>query len=201
MRRSIIAVIASAILLLDMPALGASDEDRDNCNQTANHDLRIDGCTRVLNDGKEPPPHQAIAYNLRGGAWLIKRDLDRAIADFDRAIGLDGTLAEAYNNRGSVRLFWKRDRDRAIADFDQAIRLNPEYAAPYYNRGAAWLEKREFDRAIADFDEALKIDPKLERALHGRGLAKLRKGDDAGGNADIAAAGAIRKGIAGEPAK
>jgi len=152
MRRSIIAVIASAILLLAMPALGASDEDRDNCNQTANHDLRIDGCTRVLNDGKEPPPHQAIAYNLRGGAWLIKRDLDRAIADFDQAIRLNPEYAAAYYSRGTAR-DQKGDSDGAIADFDRAIGLDGTLAEACNNRGSVRLFwKRDRDRAIADFD-------------------------------------------------
>src|SRR5262245_36595519 len=59
MRRSIVVVVASAILLPATPALGASDEDRDNCNQTANHDLKIDGCTRILNDREEPAAHHA----------------------------------------------------------------------------------------------------------------------------------------------
>jgi hypothetical protein len=42
--------------------------------------------------------------------------------------------------------------------------------------------------AIADFDAALKAEPAMASSLYGRGLAKRRRGDDAGGEADIAAA-------------
>jgi len=47
---------------------------------------------------------------------------------------------------------------------------------------------RDYDRAIADFDEAIRLDGKLARAYLFRGLAKQAKGDDAGGNADMAKA-------------
>jgi hypothetical protein len=41
----------------------------------------------------------------------------------------------------------------------------------------------------------LKLDPKYVDSLYGRGIAKLRKGDTSGGNADIAAAKAIKPGV------
>jgi acyl-CoA reductase-like NAD-dependent aldehyde dehydrogenase len=60
---------------------------------------------------------------------------------------------------------------------------------------------RTFDDAIADYDAALKLNSQLEEALYGRGLAKLKKGDRDGGNADIAAAKAIRADIADDFAR
>jgi hypothetical protein len=42
----------------------------------------------------------------------------------------------------------------------------------------------------------MRIDAKSAQGLYGRGLAKLKKGDAAGGNADIAAAKAIKPDIA-----
>jgi len=122
MRPSIIAVMATAILVLATPALGASENDRDNCNQTANHDLKIESCTRVLNDRDEPRSNHAIAYNRCGLAWQSKRDLDRAIADFDQAIRLDPTSA------GSLQQPWQRlvrparlrPRHRRLRPGDQA---------------------------------------------------------------------------------
>jgi hypothetical protein len=42
------------------------------------------------------------------------------------------------------------------------------------------------------------MEAKLASSLYGRGLAKVKKGDGNGGNADIAAAKAIRSNIADE---
>jgi len=156
MRRSIIAVIASAILLLATPALGASKEDRENCNQTANHDLKIDGCTRVLNDREEPQAVHAIAYYLRGLAWQTKRDLDRAIADFDQVIRLDPENAAAHSNRG-IAWYEKRDFDRAIADFDAALKIHPKLERALWGRGLAKIRKGDSAGGNADFAAAHKI--------------------------------------------
>jgi hypothetical protein len=58
------------------------------------------------------------------------------------------------------------------------------------------LKLGAFDRAIADYDVAVQQDSKDADSLYGRGVAKLKSGDEADGNADIAAAKAIRSDIA-----
>ena len=55
-------------------------------------------------------------------------------------------------------------------------------------------------RAIADYDAALHLEAKRATALYGPGTAKLKKGD-ASGDADIAAAKAIKADIAEEFAR
>ena len=54
------------------------------------------------------------------------------------------------------------------------------------------------DDAIAAYDAALRVDPKKAISLYGRGLAKRLKGHTAGGDADIAAAKAIRPTVVDE---
>ena len=58
-------------------------------------------------------------------------------------------------------------------------------------RALVQLRRGRFDDAIDDYDAALKINPNLAGALHGRGLARQKKGDNAGAEADMAAAKAI----------
>ena len=88
------------------------------------------------------------------------KDLDAAIADFDRAISLDPQNAQAYHNRGwSWRI--KRAYEKAIADYSEAIRIDPTYAWAYNNRGIARRDQGEWDRALTDFDESIRLDPKV----------------------------------------
>ena len=72
----------------------------------------------------------------RGSIWRDRGSLDRALADFDKAIQLDPNFAPAHNNRG---LAWydKKNYERAIASFDQAIKLSPTFARAFVNRGNA----------------------------------------------------------------
>jgi tetratricopeptide (TPR) repeat protein len=80
----------------------------------------------------------------------------------------------------------------------QSLRLTPDDDNTLDTRGFAYLKSGEFDKAIADYDAALKIDPQRAASLYCRGLAKNKKGDSVGGDADIAAAIAIKADIAEE---
>ena len=96
--------------------------------------------------------------------------MDRAIADYDKAIRVAPKDAVAYSNRGNAWM-QKGELDRAIADYDEAIRLGAEYAQTYSNRGVAWTKKGELDRAIADYDKAIRLDPENAGAYKNRGIA------------------------------
>ena len=76
----------------------------------------------------------ASAYANRGYVWLIKGNLDNAIADCSEAIRLDPEVALTFANRGRA---WarKKEFDKAIADYTEAIRLDPRDASTYAGRG------------------------------------------------------------------
>ena len=59
-------------------------------------------------------------------------ELDKAIADYSRAIARDRNYALAYFNRGYA-YYAKGDHAKAIADFDRAATINPDYAGAYSN--------------------------------------------------------------------
>jgi Flp pilus assembly protein TadD len=61
-------------------------------------------------------------HSSRGGAYYVKRDYRRAIADFTEVIRLDPSDASAYTARGNVYNA-TGEIDRADADFNQAKRL------------------------------------------------------------------------------
>ena len=83
----------------------------------------------------------------------------------------------------------------------ESLRLRPVDPYAFDSRGLAYLRLGRIDDAVRDFNAALKIESKLVSSLYGRGLAKLGRGDAQGGNADVAAAKAIRSAIADELAR
>jgi tetratricopeptide (TPR) repeat protein len=115
-------------------------------------------CTALIQSGNYLARDLSTVFVIRAIACQRKGDLDRAIQDYDHAIGLDPGGATAYYNRGAA-YGSKGDWDRAILDYDQAIRHQPNDSAAFRNRGLAYREKKQFDRAFQDFDQAARLDP------------------------------------------
>jgi tetratricopeptide (TPR) repeat protein len=85
-----------------------------------------------------------------------------------------------------------------MADCDESLRLRPGEAGALSARGLVHVKLKELDLALADYDAALRVDPKNAFCLYGRRMAKQLMGDQAGADADIAAAKQIYPDIAGD---
>ena len=120
-------------------------------------DEAITRLTEVLRlDPKDAEAHKdrGIAY-MRKGRYVRQRDylgqgvLDKAIADFTRAIWLRPGDANAYFLRGTAHRA-NGNLDKAIADFTAAIRIDPRDAKSYNGRSVAYREKGEPNHAKVD---------------------------------------------------
>ena len=135
----------------------------------------------IDNDIKEiARKHLADAYLNRGLAYVEKGEFDRAIEDFDKAIGLNPEYADAYFNRGTAHSTLNQ-HEKAIENYNKAIELDPNLALAYSNRGLAYYSLNKHDEAIADYNEAIELDPNFALAYYNRGLAyySLNKHDEA----------------------
>src|SRR5258706_725148 len=141
------------------------------CNDS-DPDLRIRGCSLLIQSGKEPARVLAGAFFNRGNAYEAKGQYDLAIKDFDSAIKRNPNDAAAFFSRGST-YFAKGQTDSAMRDFDSAILLDPNDAPTFNNRGEAYREKGQQDRAIQDFDKAITLKPDYANAFNNRGAAYL----------------------------
>jgi tetratricopeptide (TPR) repeat protein len=121
--------------------------------------------TAYFTDRIRANPNDAYAWNMRGRAWVDRKEYDNAIKDYTEAIRLDPKDASTFNARG-VAWSGKKDYDRAIKDYTDAIRLDPKRAMAFYNRGLAWRKKKDYDRAIKDYDEAIRLNPNYAAALN-----------------------------------
>jgi tetratricopeptide (TPR) repeat protein len=63
-------------------------------------DAQLEACAAVINSGRSSGKNLAWAYNSRGNAYYVKREYDRAIAEYNKGIRLDPKNAFAYHNRG-----------------------------------------------------------------------------------------------------
>lgn len=102
--------------------------------------------------------------NDRGVDWTARGDFSQAIAEFTRAIELDGEYARAWHNRGFAHLQQEKF-EQAIEDYTRAIELDPGVHLSYSDRGTAWFELGEYERAIEDYTRAIELAPD-EAVIH-----------------------------------
>lgn len=152
-------------------------------NETDQNDRSVEDYDRSI---RLNAPSAADAWYGRGHANSDRNQKDVAIQDYTRAIGMK-PQANYFISRAILYLE-KRQMDLGRQDLDQALRLEPNNAFAIENRGVAHHMAGRYDAAIADYNTALRLEPSKSFPLYGRGLARRSKGDQAGGDADIAAA-------------
>lgn len=167
--------IALLFWLIFLPAGGAFAGASDDC-MASDPDRSIAGCTAIIANQEQTKANWALAYYNRGLSYRRKGDIDRAIADYSKAITLNPRDADFYTNRG-IAYSIKGNVDRAIADYGKAIALKPDYADAFYNRGNAYSIKGKVDRAIADYGKAIALKPDHAAAYYNCGLAYKNRGD------------------------
>ncbi len=92
----------------------------------------------------------------RGYAYIDLGAYIYAIEDFDAAIDLDGTLAEAYLGRGEARFHFK-EWSAALEDFERALALNPDLADAYAWRGSLLSEWGRHGPALEALHQAVAL--------------------------------------------
>jgi tetratricopeptide (TPR) repeat protein len=148
-----------AMVLAATPARSQTREHVDWCVNTGNAykpDLRIAGCTDVIDAGRWTGADILWALANRARAYEAKRDA-RAINDLNEAITHDPRRAMLYYERGRFYSGIVDDVASALRDFDRALAIDPNYADARLYRAGLRRRTGDYDGAIDDFTAALAI--------------------------------------------
>jgi tetratricopeptide (TPR) repeat protein len=125
----------------------------------------------------EHEPRRAASLAARARAKQRSGDLQGATQDYDRAVQLDGNLADARAGRCWLDLNENRDLGRARNDADAAVAADPRNIEGQLCRGALQLRDGQWADARTSFEAVLAIESGNPIALFGRGVARRRSGD------------------------
>lgn len=126
--------------------------------------------------GSDPARKAAEAYSGRGFAWGGKGDFGRVVADQDRAIKLDPTLAIAYQRRGAAKALLG-DQAAALDDLKRSLEIDPRLPEALCDRAVLRRLQGDLTMAYADAELAVKAAPRMARAHVQRGWVLLAEGD------------------------
>ena len=117
----------------------------------------------------------ARSWFLLGACLHRMRELDRALAAFDRSIQLDPeNLQAAYaviavlNDAGRP--------EAALSRCNQFLLRHPNVAQLHFSTGVVCETLGDFHAALEHYDHALKLDPRSFAALQNRGIVLTRLG-------------------------
>ena len=147
-------------------------------------DEAIAACTRFLEseDGKKDGKRRARAFFFRGWEYRRKNELEKAIADLERAIDLDPRLRKAYIELAQIREF-RREPEKALAILEKYTIVNPSDSAGWEALADLQMRLKKHDEAVLNYRRAASAAQSARRKrdrLVDVGHAYLRKKDAEG---------------------
>ena len=121
---------------------------------------------------------RARSHTDLGAAYYQQGKLEIALDEFNRAVEIDPTYAQAYNGLGLVYAALNEDA-KADASFKRAIQVQPGSSESHNNYGNFLCAHKRYDESITQFLEAVKnplySTPNL--AYANAGICSARKND------------------------
>lgn len=133
------------------------------CQQAANSPdtgrQAVDACDQALTEQLLDRDDRAATLVNRGIIHLRRTSIDKAEADFDAALALDPTMADAWLNKAVLQVRYRRSAD-ALPSVNKALQLKTKRPAlAYYIRAMANEDTGKFAEAYRDLKLAIKLEP------------------------------------------
>ena len=122
-----------------------------------------------------PITSEAIHHFNLGVCFYNQRETLKAIQAYQKAIELNPTYIEAYNNLGIIYQELG-DFGRALETYQKATEINPQYEKAYNNLGILLLFKGRLEEATEAFQKALAINPNNVESLINLGVLFKKQG-------------------------
>lgn len=119
-------------------------------------------------------------YSNRAQFYRDQGDMNRALADYTKAIEMNRDKGSTYNSRGKTYFDIggpKGDQamiQKAIADYTKGIELDPKLGELYANRGAALGYLGQSQKALADLNKAIELEPNKQGGYANRSLLYMQ---------------------------
>lgn len=117
------------------------------------------------------------AYLVIGYAYQSKKEYEKAVENFSRALDITPTLAYSYYGRALITAYIFNKPDSAIDDFKKVVELDPQSHIGWFAQGNIESNQKKYDDATTSYTNAIKLHAQYEWAYYNRALAYAEKSD------------------------
>ncbi len=120
-------------------------------------------------------PHNAWALSNYGAALFRQGKPAEALVQYEKALRVQPTLAEAYYNAANALSELGR-MPETIGHYEAALELKPDYVEAHNNLGNILLQAGRLPEAIRHYETVVRIQPDSAEAHYNLGNALFRAG-------------------------
>ena len=107
-------------------------------------------------------PNNAELYVQRGFMYwnyfsTNENELDKALADFSKAVEIDPNQASGYRGLAHVHKHMRRF-DKSIEAFSKAIEIDPNNASAYIERAIIYQDLGQYNKAMEGYEKVMKLE-------------------------------------------
>jgi tetratricopeptide (TPR) repeat protein len=146
--------------------------------------------TRALKFGSLETKDQSEAHECRGKANLQKRQLDRALVDFDTMLTLNPNYSFGFMTRSEAHML-RKEFGKALTDANTCLDLIDPKTEPaglvarrHIHRAKVYLLQKDAENAERDINKAFEFAPEFDEAFYLRSYVKQIHKDLVGALAD-----------------
>ncbi|MEQ8323288.1 MAG: tetratricopeptide repeat protein [Vicingaceae bacterium] len=119
--------------------------------------------------------HPSQGLYKKGLESAKKKDYEKAVRYFDKAISSNPTDADSFSERG-VAKFHLKDLKGSLEDMNRSLELEPENAYRYASRAYIREQHGDTQGAIDDYKKAIELDPENAVSHNNLGLLEEKLG-------------------------
>jgi tetratricopeptide (TPR) repeat protein len=124
---------------------------------------------------KNFPGRVPIAHNNLGVMYDRRGSHDKAVEEYEKAIAINPTFADAHSNLGLA--YDRKGRyDKAVEEYEKALAVNSNLVEARNNLGLAYYAQDRYDKAVSEYEKVLAMNPDLAETRYNLGLAYHAQG-------------------------
>jgi tetratricopeptide (TPR) repeat protein len=108
-------------------------------------------------------PGDTTFYRYRALTYMYLEDYPKAETDLRKALSLDATDANTWNDLGYLYYQWGKPQEAQL-QFEQSLKIKPNKTAWYY-KALVQYDRNQSDQALTFLENSLKEDPRYDKAL------------------------------------